>query len=112
MVEFKQVYGVYDRVPAEGGQFRSVKVGEQVNIWSVGVEDSKLLISRNGEQRKYKIVDSAEYVYRILKTQIQAINGAEGLYKHICEWGNEAAFKHDVFRKLDNIWAKVKPIKA
>lgn len=112
MAEFKQVYGVYDRVPVEGGQFRSVRVGEQVNMWSVEVEGNKLCVSRNGEQRKYKVVECGEYVYRILKTQIQAMSGAEGLYKHLCEWGKEASFKFDVFRTLNNIWEKVKPIKA
>ena len=32
-----------------------------------------------------KVVEDSDFVYKVLKTKVKAINGIEGLYKHILE---------------------------
>jgi hypothetical protein len=63
---------------------------------------NSLVISESG--KKYKVIDNYDYVYKIQKTQIKAINGINGFYKHILESMNsDSAFNwstYDVINQL------------
>ena len=64
---------------------------------------------RNGKhiyKKNIKIKDSDDYIYSIKKTQINAIGGADGLYKFLVDTFNEnfaVCLAENVLRACDNI---------
>ncbi len=46
------------------------------------IENNTLTIQNENGTHKYKIVESNEFVHKFQKTQVKALNGAEGLQKH------------------------------
>lgn len=81
-----QRYGVWNKIPLEGGQIRHELAGEMVINWTIAIyQDDFLVISRNGE---YKTI-------RVMKTQVKAAGGANGLFAYLdraCS-KNSAAFE-------------------
>ena len=57
--------------------------GERVKSMLVSFDFDNSTITVNG--RTLKVVEDSDFVYKVLKTKIKAIDGIEGLYKHILE---------------------------
>lgn len=45
----------------------------------IAANDKLFCVFVNGRKHFYKVVEDAEFTYRIQKTQVRAINGAKGL---------------------------------
>lgn len=82
----------------------------------VGYIGNKLCIEKTNEDNSfirnwYKVVDDSEYSYKIQRTQIRAINGAKGLFKHFKRCIDEKfAIECWVVDPLENILKTVKPL--
>ena len=57
--------------------------GQRVKNLMVHFDFNNSTITVNG--RTLKVESDGEYIYKVLKTKVKAINGIEGLYKHILE---------------------------
>ena len=57
--------------------------GERVKNMLVSFDFDNSTITVNG--RTLKIVEDSDFVYKVLKTKVKAIDGIKGLYKHILE---------------------------
>ena len=57
--------------------------GERVKSMLVSFDFDNSTITVNG--RTLKIVEDSDFVYKVLKTKVKAIDGIKGLYKHILE---------------------------
>lgn len=68
----------------EGKTFQSVKLG-------FDFENEKLTI--NG--KLFKVEKNNEYIYKIMKTKIKAINGIRGLYEFIKEANSPGAYNNN-----------------
>jgi hypothetical protein len=67
--------------------------------------DNNKVITETG--RSYKMTECNEYVYKIQKTQIKAIDGIKGFYKHIIEAMHvDSAFNshtYNIIEKLETV---------
>ena len=57
--------------------------GERVKSMLVSFDFDNNTITVNG--RTLKVVEDSDFVYKVLKTKVKAIDGIKGLYKHILE---------------------------
>ena len=57
--------------------------GERVKSMLVSFDFDNSTITVNG--RTLKVVEDSDFVYKVLKTKVKAIDGIKGLYKHILE---------------------------
>ena len=57
--------------------------GERVKSMLVSFDFDNSTITVNGNT--LKVVEDSDFVYKVLKTKIKAIDGIKGLYKHILE---------------------------
>ena len=72
------------------------------DIYEVRYDDSDsniLEFIMNGKSVKRKIIDDMDYVFKIQKTQIKAMNGAKGLFDRINKSFNEQ-FMESTFRNM------------
>ena len=72
------------------------------DIYEVRYDDSDsniLEFIMNGKSAKRKVVDDMDYVFKIQKTQIKAINGAKGLFDRVNEAFTEQ-FMESTFRNM------------
>lgn len=75
--------GIYARVSTgeyvgDVEQFRTIKTGEQTNVYTFEVIDANT-IRINGNA--YRVEDNREFAIKIMKTKIKATDGAVGLVK-------------------------------
>ena len=64
------------------------------------------------QKRVYFVQPCGEYVYRLLKTKICAIDGAEGIYKNMEEWaesGTCAAFLNKILHHCFDVMKEARP---
>ena len=57
--------------------------GERVKSMLVSFDFDNSTITVNGNT--LKVVEDSDFVYKVLKTKVKAIDGIKGLYKHILE---------------------------
>ena len=57
--------------------------GERVKSMLVNFDFDNSTITVNGNT--LKVVEDSDFVYKVLKTKVKAIDGIKGLYKHILE---------------------------
>ena len=72
------------------------------DIYEVRYDDSDsntLEFVMNGKSVKRKVVDNFDYVFKIQKTQIKAMNGAKGLFDRVNEAFTEQ-FMESTFRNM------------
>jgi hypothetical protein len=53
-------------------------------------DNEAFTVCKNGVTKTVRVVDDAEYTYKLMKTQIKAKGGAEGLYRYV----DDALFNH------------------
>jgi hypothetical protein len=59
---------------------------EHTADWSFTIypgDNNHLTVSRDGVTKTVKVVPDIEFVYKLQKTQVRAIGGAEGLYNFL-----------------------------
>ena len=57
--------------------------GERIKSMLVSFDFDNSTITVNGNT--LKVVEDSDFVYKVLKTKVKAIDGIKGLYKHILE---------------------------
>lgn len=65
---------------------RETKQVEHVADWSFTVypgDNTHITVCRDGVVKTVKVVRDSELVYRLQKTQVKAIDGAEGLFNYL-----------------------------
>lgn len=79
------------------------------NIYEVRYDDSyvnTLEFIMNGKSVKRKIIDDMDYIFKIQKTQIKAMNGAKGLFdrinKSFTEQFMESTFRNMIKKIVEN----------
>lgn len=56
------------------------------------------------KEKKYKVLNSNEYTYKVQKTQIKAINGIKGFYSHILKSMHvDSPFNASTYHILENL---------
>lgn len=117
-IEKRQYWGTFAQVPTEifvNGvqQKKYVKIADNWNIWQISIDEennSFIIINKNNSplSLKYKVEESFSHVYKIMKTKIQAIGGAKGLFKFFEKELNESTSFY--FKVLENILEHTKAV--
>ena len=90
---------------------REKGISEHAFTESITLENGALTVTRDGKTKTVKVVPCTDYVYKLQKTQIQAIDGAAGLFEFLdSELSGKGACMSLAWKVLDHIMETMKGV--
>lgn len=99
-------YEIKELYHDEGGFSRLRPVRTDSYLFRSYPGNNIITISVNGTKRNYKVKEDSKFTYSIQKTQIKAVNGADGLIKFFMD----ESWRHSIPSIIHNIINNTKEV--